>query len=966
MADFSASALRADDLLDLRFDFFNLRLETPAGAQPRLVRITPADPAFVVVGLAGQHMAEQVFPELDGGLVGLTEPPVTSVMSAPTRLAFQLPDALQSIPFTLRDLLDWTRLQTSVTANALPDPLPGEPGTAAPAEPAATQTAIEVPYRLVLSPDASAGWSHSPVPVMRGDTAEVWHTRLGVRQDSQQVDESRLPTIRAVWSRDPIPAAPAPDPFPTSLTSVQRSAIAHLSSDFSQTVTVLPPEAPPGGEEIPYLPPPLEARYLTLSALGAWTDLGGSWDFPESQTRIFPSFPVTAWRQLVSQGRDQYVRVVEKGFLYPLGHRASRVEVVERTLAGNRSDIDYLGRRTYVVVQEPVRDYSQVSGAHPQDAQLPLRIVELTTMVTPSLSPPIPSTAFVPRVGGQPFPFHVVARDWIGQRVDFAMVLAFVPGSDRQGGPAAMASAGVDLSVDLRGQPVALAASPPVPGATTLPAQRFVFERADVQLDPPFLPYVRSASVRIPALGHLLGSATAPPPVSVSLTDPRSTPGELFLKLQSPLPLEVPASRAGGIATPKLSIDGISRSLGTVPSGLDGVAANNFDPKSLFSSLEGTNLLGGIGLKDVIAAVADLAQIPKLQQVELPDGLDVRFDWRPRIREFGPLKFSSDPGRPASLSILAQAHLPRRADGAPAEPSFVVDGELRNFALEFLDVVRVDFDALRFHAEKGRKTEVVPRGVRLQFRNALEFLNELATIMPQDGFGDRPRLSVTSEGANAGYSLGLPAAAIGIFSLEQVALGAEIALPFTSRPAGLRLSFSERAHPFLVTVAMIGGGGYFAIEVDTSDVRLIEGAIEVGANLTVNLAVVAANVHVMAGFYFARKTGVDGHAAIDFSAYLRIGGSVELLGVAGISIDIYLVMSYESSMQPRSIGGRASVVVGVHLLMFTKSVRLSTEKHFAIPPSSGPGGMSAASLGEVSFDELVEESDWEAYCRAFA
>jgi hypothetical protein len=71
-------------------------------------------------------------------------------------------------------------------------------------------------------------------------------------------------------------------------------------------------------------------------------------------------------------------------------------------------------------------------------------------------------------------------------------------------------------------------------------------------------------------------------------------------------------------------------------------------------------------------------------------------------------------------------------------------------------------------------------------------------------------------------------------------------------------------------------------------------------------------------------------------------------------------------MEPHSIGGRASVVVGVHLLMFTKSVRLSTEKHFAIPPRSGPGGMSAASLGDVSFDELVEENDWEAYCRAFA
>jgi hypothetical protein len=964
LADFSASALRADDLLALTFDFFNLRLDTTGGAQPRLVRITPGAPAFIVVELPAQHIAEQVFPQLDGGLAGLTPPPIASVMAAPTRLAFQLPDDLQAVPFTLRNLLDWVRFTTSVAPNALPDPPPADAGNLAPAEPAATQTAVEVPYRLVLSPDASAGWSHSAAAVTRGDTTELWHTRLGVRQNGQ-VDESRLPTIRAVWARDPI--TPAPEAFPTSLTSTQRSAIAHLSSDFSQTVVVLPPESPsPGGEEIPYIPPPLDARYLTLSALGSWTDVRGSWDFPETNTHIFPSFPVTAWRQLISQGRDQYVRVVEKGFLYPLGHRASRVEVTERTLNGDRSDIDYLGRRTYIVVQEPVRDYSQVRAANGKDAQLPLRVVELTTLVTPSLSPPIPTTAFVPRFGGMPFPFHVVAQDWIGQPVDFDMVLAFVPGSDPSGGPTALASAGVDLTVNLRGQAVALAASPPSPGATTLPVQSFLFDKVDVNLNPPFLPYVSSASVRIPAVDHLLGSATAPPAVAVSLVDPAATPGGMFARLQTRLPLKMPAQKAGGIATPNLSIDGISRSLGTVPAGLDDIAKNTFDPSSLFSTLDGTNLLGGISLKDVIAAVADVGQIPTLQQVQRPDALDITFNWQPRVREFGPLKLSTDPGRPTALSILAQTHLPQSSGGAAGEPSLLVDGELKNFALEFLGVVRVDFDALHFRAEKGRKVQVEPRGVRLQFQNELQFLNELASILPRDDLSDRPMLSVTQEGVRAGYSLGLPAAAIGIFSLEQVALAAEIALPFTSRPAALRLGFSDSAHPFLVTVAMIGGGGHFAIEVDTSDVRLIEGAIEVGANLTVNLAIVAANVHVMAGFYFARKTGAGGGAAIDFSAYLRIGGSVELLGLAGISVDIYLAMTYESSMEPHSIGGRASVVVGVHLLMFTKSVRLSTEKHFAIPPRSGPGGMSAASLGDVSFDELVEENDWEAYCRAFA
>ena len=48
------------------------------------------------------------------------------------------------------------------------------------------------------------------------------------------------------------------------------------------------------------------------------------------------------------------------------------------------------------------------------------------------------------------------------------------------------------------------------------------------------------------------------------------------------------------------------------------------------------------------------------------------------------------------------------------------------------------------------------------------------------------------------------------------------------------------------------------------------------------------------------------------------------------------------------------MVVSVHLLMFRKSLSLSTEKHFAIAPN------------DPSFDELVSQDDWETYCRAFA
>jgi hypothetical protein len=213
---------------------------------------------------------------------------------------------------------------------------------------------------------------------------------------------------------------------------------------------------------------------------------------------------------------------------------------------------------------------------------------------------------------------------------------------------------------------------------------------------------------------------------------------------------------------------------------------------------------------------------------------------------------------------------------------------------------------------------------------------------------------ITPQSVTAGYSVGLPPAGVGILSLEQVALSASVVLPLDSRPAAVRLAFSERTHPFLVSVSGIGGSGYFALEVDTERVRRLEGAVEVGANITVDLAIVSANVHVMGGFYFGlSRVGDKDH--IEFAAYLRIGGSVELLGIAGVSVDFVLSMSLElDDGRPVSVGGRASVVVAVHLLMFTKSVSLSTEKHFAI------------AAHDPTFDDLVDEADWETYCRAYA
>jgi hypothetical protein len=148
-------------------------------------------------------------------------------------LAFRLPDSTQSIPFTLQDLLAWTQLSLSVAPNAGPDGTTAGPAVAAPGP---QHTAIEAPYRIILSPDSKAGWMHAVSAVTRGGRTEVWHTRLGVSQGTD-VDESRLPAVRAIWTRDLDQASPA-EASGTVPGAADRQQIARLSADFTMPIDV--------------------------------------------------------------------------------------------------------------------------------------------------------------------------------------------------------------------------------------------------------------------------------------------------------------------------------------------------------------------------------------------------------------------------------------------------------------------------------------------------------------------------------------------------------------------------------------------------------------------------------------------------------------------------------------------------------------------------------------------------------
>jgi hypothetical protein len=344
----------------------------------------------------------------------------------PARLVFRLPDDVSSLPLSIDGLLAWDSLEPVLSPLAsLPRELTAAELSAAPeiSEPEPLQTSIELPYRLLLSPNTDGRWIHTAAPVTHSGRTELWHTRLGAVDADGVISEASYAApspLRAIWSPDyhagaaPDKKADDPDLGTSAMNPNDRHQIVTLTSDYSNFRRFNVP---------PVQPSPIDADQLMLSALGGWLRSRGHWDLPEGageeprprrgqaaeqvlQLPVSRAIPVqqgllavlkdegvfaraptdnldlTEWVHVGTQGRDHYVRLVYDGCLFPLGHRASLVKITERRFEEiDGAPVALLRQFVYVIVRQPVRNYPRAAYPH-SGREMPFTQIELKTPVT--------------------------------------------------------------------------------------------------------------------------------------------------------------------------------------------------------------------------------------------------------------------------------------------------------------------------------------------------------------------------------------------------------------------------------------------------------------------------------------------------------------------------------------------------------------------------------------------------------
>ncbi|MDZ5447571.1 hypothetical protein U2F26_33530 [Micromonospora sp. 4G57] len=932
---------------------------------------------MIVVHLPPQHVTEMAFPDGERRHSVV----VPSRAAAHSRVAFRIDPRALPVAFKLPavlELLANSTLMVPASAARRQEPagcfnvvalfryLFNPPALA---EPGTAETAIELPFRLVLSPEEEAGFEHMSSPIRgAGSTrVELWHSLL-----RPAPDRGGQRQVRAIWLRQGNGPAWDPgkpewtnldkgdhEPFPCNIMSQRdRADIVHVSGNRRyglQTGTA-------------YQPEPIAIRRLALTALGAWLDSHGDWSPPLRHTSL------VEWTHRAAQGRDDFVRIVRLGFLYPFGHLAAKLEggVSERKFVDGDpppGDPPLLLKREIVVVLQPGKSFLPGAAPSGQAHTMPLHEVRLRTLVTPDLEPGGDGCLICEKATSKPFPFMLTGTDVEGNTVDLTTPLVWISATE------AWSSTTIKKARTAYGAPplaaggANIAFAPGPNGDTTYSTKSVSFtalpqDPMPTPSGPPsdhqpgFWPELSIAEVSAPALQIIAGMSGS---AEFEYHDTYKANGlggtnvnEVIAQLRCPGKLALDFSdkgdRAGGLIQPNMSVAGLSRRLGPVGGEVGKIAelaAGKFDPNAFFAGVPRLpKLFGVFELQQVLGIIEGTrpSDVPRMVTERINNQLVARQVWNPVLVCY-PTEFP--------IFVVDQAtkmEIVATFDARSSIPKSDVRSTLTDFRIHLLGkptFLKIGFDKVTFAMSTGSKPNVEVKMREVVFAGPLSFVERLKDLIPLDGFSDPPAIDVTPAGVRSNYSLALPDVAVGVFALQNLGFAAGFAIPFVNGALTVNFAFCKREEPFLLTVSLFGGGGFFNLAIDPQGVQQLEAAIEFGASCAVNLGVAQGGVHVMAGIYFK----IESEQGCTLTGYLRLGGNMSVLGLISVSVELNLSFTYK---EPGKAYGRAVLTVEIDIFLFSQSVQIECERQFA------------GNANDPAFAELMPPGPWHEYCEAFA
>ncbi|WP_123772618.1 hypothetical protein [Bacillus pseudomycoides] len=899
----SYSVLRPQDLVKLDVHGVGLNeLVRPDG----IIELVPeqAD-ARLIVEFPPQHMGEVVEPNtIDARLAG------------PSRLAFSVKQS-ESVVLTLSGVLNAIkRLPLLKTDPVNPPTIPDS-----------NKTAIELPWRLVISPEEKPCCLHREfLETSAKGVTELWHMRLSGPRASGRLFVRPLVVL---------PGNNLATPLSTELLN----KISRLGRD-------------PGKQAI-------AVDRLILSALGGWLSATGNW-------------PEMDWSHETAMGRDYYVRVVTRGVLFPVRHQAIYIDVTERKFNSGKAA---LCSEKFLIITEPECEYGVGYGGK-YERTFPFQRVTIEPRLVIPLKDPDwitvdPSSSlkcFWPKwPSGRSVDFSVRAQAGI-ESVELKLPLLFVDnfpisannaeklcniysrGPDNVGEPTAFVGKTIPLAMKENASGIIK----PVQGAIQ-EVHSMTFGGVATNSDVGFYPKVMELKVSLPAVRQLLGQKD-PISVTFSKEHENALPGQsdvlLDLKNKTLLSFGSAAELTGALAAPDFQVNQISLTQGPILGNWE-----NVNPRDLFDP--NAKLLGIVNLSDLISSIS---QLPKIywEKVKEATSPTATFKWKEKlVKTIKPFEPAEDGSSYIDLKVVSKI--------VNCQPEINVTGELTNFTLNLMNVVVLSFNKLCFTSCPGQLPKLTFDIKDAKLDGKLKFVQKLQSLMPKMGPGG-PHIDVSAQEIKARYNVSVPTLPLGpVFTLQNLTIDTGITLSLSNKPFSVDFAFGKKERPFLVTVSMFGGGGYLELGISANNgLEHLVGGLEFGASVAMNFVVAKGEVHVLGGIVFSEK-----NKNVEVTGYLRIGGSVEVLGLVRISVELTVSLTYCET--ENALIGSAKLAVTVDLTFWSTSVEL--ECHHRIDGASlsiatDTGCLESTdphvSSVEATLGPQGDSRPWETYCRAFA
>lgn len=370
------------------------------------------------------------------------------------------------------------------------------------------------------------------------------------------------------------------------------------------------------------------------------------------------------------------------------------------------------------------------------------------------------------------------------------------------------------------------------------------------------------------------------------------------------------ADRSGGLISPSIAADGLSRTAGLVNT----AGFSPLEPAKLFK--DGAKLLG-FSLADLIkdlptgpdgpgapVLATDLSTIPPT----------VRMAWTDvpltKAGPFGPIV--DEAGQPVGTSVLTMSV---ESSGATTKTECTIT----SFALSFptsSPLLTLTFDRMHYVQRDGQAPQLDIDGLMAHFHGALDVLQALQDKIVPAGKGIQ--VHADAAGITASYTLPVPDAESGAFIMRGLSFHAAVVVPFGGDPVTVALGFASREKPFNLSVMLLGGGGYVDLELAHDGLRRLEISLEFGASVAVSFAIASGEAHVLGGIRFELLPD----KSVQLTGFLRIGGSLDVLGLVSVSVELLLTLGYETT--GNRLVGRATLIIEIDVTLFSDSVELDS------------------------------------------